>query len=164
MKSEREKQVLYINAYVWNLEKCYSWTYLQGRNRDADVENTSGHGRVGGAGWTGRWEWTCARCPVWNKDGGDLTHSAGSSAQLDALCPNLFWIRIFLYIVTSAARVLLSRTCTKVTIILFSLKSISHISISKMFRNAKPSWKPLRSPRVKFPRPFIQSTKPSEIV
>ena len=22
-KSEREKQMLHINAYVWNLEKCY---------------------------------------------------------------------------------------------------------------------------------------------
>ena len=24
---------------MWNLEKWYRWTYLQGRNRDADVEN-----------------------------------------------------------------------------------------------------------------------------
>ena len=38
-KSEREKQILYIDAYTWNLEKWYWWTYLQGRNRDADVEN-----------------------------------------------------------------------------------------------------------------------------
>ena len=22
-KSEKEKQVLYINAYIWNLDKCY---------------------------------------------------------------------------------------------------------------------------------------------
>ena len=28
-KSEREKQILYINAYVWNLERRYWWTYLQ---------------------------------------------------------------------------------------------------------------------------------------
>ena len=28
-KSEREKQILYINMYIWNLEKWYWWTYLQ---------------------------------------------------------------------------------------------------------------------------------------
>ena len=38
-KSEREKQILYINIYIWNLEKWYRWTYLQSRNRDSDVEN-----------------------------------------------------------------------------------------------------------------------------
>ena len=37
-KSEREKQVLHINAYIWNLEKWYWWTYLQGSNGDADIE------------------------------------------------------------------------------------------------------------------------------
>ena len=37
MKSE--KQVLYINAYMWNLEKWYRRTGLQGRNGDTDVEN-----------------------------------------------------------------------------------------------------------------------------
>ena len=38
-KSEREKQVSYTNAYVWNLERLYWWTYLQVRNRDIDIEN-----------------------------------------------------------------------------------------------------------------------------
>ena len=38
-KSEREKQISSINIYVWNLEKWYWWTYLQGRNRDSDREN-----------------------------------------------------------------------------------------------------------------------------
>ena len=38
-KSGREKQISYINTYIWNLEKWYWWTYLQGRNGDADVEN-----------------------------------------------------------------------------------------------------------------------------
>ena len=37
-KSEREKQVLYINAYMLNLERCCRWTYLQGRSRDVAVE------------------------------------------------------------------------------------------------------------------------------
>ena len=39
MKSEREKQISYIDAYIQNLEKWYRSTYLQGRNRDADIEN-----------------------------------------------------------------------------------------------------------------------------
>ena len=32
-KSERERQISYINAYMWNLEKWYRWTYLQSKNR-----------------------------------------------------------------------------------------------------------------------------------
>ena len=36
-KSEREKQISYINAYIWNIEKWYWWTYLQGSNGDADI-------------------------------------------------------------------------------------------------------------------------------
>ena len=40
-----------INAYMWNLEKWYQWTYLQGRNRDADMEkklvDRVGEGEVG---------------------------------------------------------------------------------------------------------------------
>ena len=51
-KSEREKQISYINAYMWNLEKWYRWTGLQGRNRDTDVKNkcmdTKGGKGVGG--------------------------------------------------------------------------------------------------------------------
>ena len=34
-----QKESKYINAYMRNLEKCYRWTYLQGENRDADIEN-----------------------------------------------------------------------------------------------------------------------------
>ena len=53
-KSEREKQISHINVYIWNLEKWYWWTYLQGRNRDIDVENgfvdTVGEGE-GGTNW-----------------------------------------------------------------------------------------------------------------
>ena len=51
VKLEREKQVSYINAYMWNLEKWYRWTYWQSRNRDTDVENkhmdTKRNGGVG---------------------------------------------------------------------------------------------------------------------
>ena len=53
-KSEREKQMLYINAHVWNLEKWYTRTYLKDRNRNADVEkghvDTVGEGE-GGKNW-----------------------------------------------------------------------------------------------------------------
>ena len=59
-KSEKEKQISYINAYMWNLEKWYRWTGLQSRNRhrcrDTDVEKhmeIKGGKRVdsGGMNW-----------------------------------------------------------------------------------------------------------------
>ena len=53
-KSEREKQISYINSYMWNLDKWYRWTYLQGRNRDTDVEKRhvdTGRGGRGGMNW-----------------------------------------------------------------------------------------------------------------
>jgi len=37
VKSEREKQMSYINAYMWNLEKWYWRSCLQNRNRDTDI-------------------------------------------------------------------------------------------------------------------------------
>ena len=38
--SQKEKsKYRYISPYVWNLEKWYWWTYLQGRNSDEDMEN-----------------------------------------------------------------------------------------------------------------------------
>ena len=59
-KSEREKWILYINAYMWNLEKWYRWTYLQSRNRDTDIENNRMDTKVGErGGWDelGGWDW-----------------------------------------------------------------------------------------------------------
>ena len=61
-KSEREKQVSYINAYMWNLENG-RWTGLQSRNWDMDVENkcidTNGGKRrgVGACDELGDWDW-----------------------------------------------------------------------------------------------------------
>ena len=61
-----EKQVLYVKAYMCNLERWYRWSYLQSRNRDADVENKRieskwGRERMGKAGdWHWRvfsWDW-----------------------------------------------------------------------------------------------------------
>ena len=53
-KSERERQISYDIAYMWNLKKGYKWTYLQNRNRLTDIENkltvTKGDGGGGGVG------------------------------------------------------------------------------------------------------------------
>ena len=38
-KSEREIQLLYTNAYIWNLKREYWWIYLQSSNGDTDIEN-----------------------------------------------------------------------------------------------------------------------------
>ena len=38
-KSERKKQISYINANTWNLKNWFWWTYLQGRDWDADIKN-----------------------------------------------------------------------------------------------------------------------------
>ena len=32
-KSDRERQISYDTAYMWNLKNGYKWTYLQNRNR-----------------------------------------------------------------------------------------------------------------------------------
>ena len=51
MKWVRKKKQTSINTYTWNLEKWYWRAYLQGRNREADMENrledTAGKERVG---------------------------------------------------------------------------------------------------------------------
>ena len=33
---------MYINTYIWNIEKLYWWTYLHGRIGDTDIENSGG--------------------------------------------------------------------------------------------------------------------------
>ena len=38
-KSDKERQISYDIAYMWNLKECYKWTYLQNRNRLTDFEN-----------------------------------------------------------------------------------------------------------------------------
>ena len=37
-KVSQKEKISYNIAYVWNLEKWYEWTYVQGKNRDTDVE------------------------------------------------------------------------------------------------------------------------------
>ena len=50
VKPEREKQILYINEYIWNPEKWYWWTFLQGKDKDTDVENELTEPREWGEG------------------------------------------------------------------------------------------------------------------
>ena len=38
-QSERQNQILCINAYIWNLERRSWWTYLKGSSGDTDIEN-----------------------------------------------------------------------------------------------------------------------------
>ena len=38
-KSEKEKQILYSNTYIWNPERWYWWTYLQSSSGDIDIKN-----------------------------------------------------------------------------------------------------------------------------
>ena len=41
----------HINAYMWNLDKWYRWSYLQSRNRDTDIENKPMGIEWGKKGW-----------------------------------------------------------------------------------------------------------------
>ena len=38
-KSEREKQISYIDTCIWSLERWYWWMHLQGSNGDTDPQN-----------------------------------------------------------------------------------------------------------------------------
>ena len=50
-KSEREREISYINAYIWDLEGWYWWNYPQGSSGDENTENrlwdTVGEGEGG---------------------------------------------------------------------------------------------------------------------
>ena len=48
-----EKQILYTNAYIWNLERWYWWIYLQGNNGDSDIDKrlTNMGVEAGRRGW-----------------------------------------------------------------------------------------------------------------
>ena len=46
-KSERERQIPCINAHVWNLERWYQWSYVQGSNGDRDIKDSVGEGEGG---------------------------------------------------------------------------------------------------------------------
>ena len=58
-KSDRERQISYDIACMWNLRKWYKQTYLQNRSRVTDVENklivTKGEGEERDK--LGDWDW-----------------------------------------------------------------------------------------------------------
>ena len=41
-ESEREIYMLYTDAYIWNIERCYWWINFQGSNRETHIENSGG--------------------------------------------------------------------------------------------------------------------------
>ena len=58
-KSDRERQISYDIAYMWNLKKWYKCTYLQIRNRLTDIKNklmVTKKGNGGGRGKLGVWD------------------------------------------------------------------------------------------------------------
>ena len=59
VKSEREKQMSYNNVYIWNLEKWYTWSYLQSRNRSTDIANKCMYTGGKEVVWEepGEWDW-----------------------------------------------------------------------------------------------------------
>ena len=80
-KSEREKQISYINAYMWNLEKRYRWTYLQSRNRDTDVENKRMDTKEREGEWDelGDWDWHVYTAMYGGETSESLLYRAGKS-------------------------------------------------------------------------------------
>ena len=78
-QSEREGQILYINTYIWNLERRYWWSCMQGSKGDTDVKNRLldyvGKGE-GGTIWENSIE-TCILPYVKQTTSANLMHEAG---------------------------------------------------------------------------------------
>ena len=55
--SKSEREISYISIFVWDLEKWYSWNYLQSRNRDIDIENKYMNTKQGKWGWDELGDW-----------------------------------------------------------------------------------------------------------
>ena len=83
-KSEREKQILYINAYMWTWKKWYRQSYLQKRKRGTDVENKHGH-QGEGWGWNELgdqdWQMHITDTVYETEKNENLLYSTGSSAR-----------------------------------------------------------------------------------
>ena len=85
--SRKEKEILYINAYMWNLEKRYWWTYFHRRNREANVENGLVNTLEKGEGGT-KWESSIEiyTLPYVKQIAiGRLVYNIGSSAQCSVI-------------------------------------------------------------------------------
>ena len=80
-QKEKNKYWVLIHIYIWNLEKWCRWTYLQGRNRDVDIENgrvDTGEGE-GGTNWESRID-IYTRARIKSITSGKLLYSTRSSA------------------------------------------------------------------------------------
>jgi len=81
-KSEREKLILYINAYMWNSEKWYRWIYLQSRNRVTDVENKLMDTNGSGGEWDKMGDWDiCVLLWIKQITNENLLYSKGRSTR-----------------------------------------------------------------------------------
>ena len=78
-KSERERQILYINTHIGNLERQYHWSYMQRSKEDTDVKKrllySAGEGK-GGMVWENSIE-TCTSPYVKQMTSGSSMHEAG---------------------------------------------------------------------------------------
>ena len=63
--SERERQILYIKAYMWNLGRWYqqSWSYMQGNKGDKYIKNRLLYSVGEGEGGM-TWEKTIETCTL----------------------------------------------------------------------------------------------------
>ena len=78
-ESEKERQILYIDTYIWNLERRYQRSYMQGSKGDTDVKNrlldSVGEDK-GGMFWENSIE-TCTLPYVKQMTSASLVHEAG---------------------------------------------------------------------------------------
>ena len=88
-KLGRERQILYVNACVWNLERWYWWSYMQGSKGDTDVKDRlldSVGEREGGMIWENSIETYTLLC-VKQISSASLMYEAGHPKLV--LCDNL---------------------------------------------------------------------------
>ena len=80
-KSERKTPIQYTNAYIWNLERCQWWPYMQDSKGDTDIKNrlldSVGEGE-GGMIWENSIE-TCILLYVKQITSPGLMHETGCS-------------------------------------------------------------------------------------
>ena len=117
---------------MWNLEKWYRWTYFQGRNREAEREQTCRYRGKGRVGWVGRF--TGKHYHV--SDSGELLHSTGTSAQSSVMTQGdrLRWlgrdvqegVRVCVYTRLTQATVQQKHNTLKQFMLLFSCPAVSN--------------------------------------
>ena len=76
VSQKEEKKKSYINTCMWNLGKCYRWTYLQSRNKDTNTPTP----RRGKRRWDelGDWDWH-VDATMYKITNRNLPHGPGNS-------------------------------------------------------------------------------------